>query len=162
LDIQSAIEKDGRDDPEIFDGAREYIFQAMEREAFPGFLRAKALGNLVAFSALLRLILGLLSLFGGFWTGFALIFLGFGRVTRLWVILPFTVGVYMLFSHQYNLDPFVALAGYSECTFMSFRHIDEPYVRKLLHRRSMIVLLLTFVVTAALCVIFVLVPSRRL
>jgi hypothetical protein len=79
----------------------------------------------------------------------------------------------MLFSHQYNLDPFVALAGYSECTFMSFRHIDEPYgitpfstvlmiVRKLLHRRSMIVLLLTFVVTAALCVIFVLVPSRRL
>jgi cell division protein FtsL len=35
-------------------------------------------------------------------------------------------------------------------------------VRKLLNRRSMIVLLLTFVVTAALCVIFVLVPSRRL
>jgi hypothetical protein len=88
LDIQSAIEKDGRDDPEIFDGAREYIFQAMEREAFPGFLRAKALGNLIAFSALLRLIIGLLSLFGGFWTGFALIFLGFGRVTRLWVV-PF-------------------------------------------------------------------------
>ena len=85
LDIQQAIEKDMRDDPEIFDAAREYIFQAMERDAFPGFLRAKALGNLVRFSALLRLLLGLLSLFAGFWTGFTLIFLGYSRVTRCWV-----------------------------------------------------------------------------
>jgi hypothetical protein len=85
LDIQTAIEKDMRDDPEIFDAAREYIFQAMEREAFPGFLRAKALGNLVRLSALLRLIVGLLSLFAGFWTGFSLIFLGYARTTRCWV-----------------------------------------------------------------------------
>jgi len=85
IDIQTAIEKDMRDDPEIFDAAREYIFQAMEREAFPGFLRAKALGNLVRFSALLRMILGLLALFAGFWSGFALIFLGYSRTTRCWV-----------------------------------------------------------------------------
>jgi hypothetical protein len=85
VDIQSAIEKDGRDDPEVFDGAREYVFQAMERDAFPGFLRAKALGNVVRFDALLRLILGLLSLFAGFWAGFSMIFLGYGRVTRCWV-----------------------------------------------------------------------------
>lgn len=89
LDIQTAIEKDMRDDPEIFDAAREYIFQAMERDAFPGFLRAKALGNLVRLSALLRLILGLFSLFAGFWTGFSLIFLGYGRTTRCWVY-PFS------------------------------------------------------------------------
>jgi hypothetical protein len=87
LDIQMAIEKDMRDDPEIFDAAREYIFQAMEREAFPGFLRAKALGNLVKFSGLLRMIIGLLSLFAAFWTAFSLIFLGFGRLARLWVSL---------------------------------------------------------------------------
>jgi hypothetical protein len=43
------------------------------------------------------------------------------------VILPFTVGVYMLVTHQYNLDPIIALVGYSESTFMKFRHIDEPY-----------------------------------
>ena len=85
VDIQSAIEKDGRDDPEIFDQARDYVFQAMERDAFPGFLRAKALGNIVRFDALLRLILGLLSLFAGFWAGFSMIFLGFGRSTRCWV-----------------------------------------------------------------------------
>jgi hypothetical protein len=43
------------------------------------------------------------------------------------VILPFTVGVYFLFTHQYNLDPIIALVGYSESTFMKFRHIDEQY-----------------------------------
>jgi Regulator of G protein signaling domain len=86
VDIQTAIEKDVRDDPEIFDAAREYIFQAMEREAFPGFLRAKALGNLVKLSTLFRLMLGLLALFGGFWTGFALIFLGYSRLERCWVL----------------------------------------------------------------------------
>lgn len=99
LDIQTAIEKDMRDDPEIFDAAREYIFQAMEREAFPGFLRAKALGNLVRLSALLRLIVGLLSLFAGFWTGFSLIFLGYARTTRCWVC-PFKITAHdRLFSH---------------------------------------------------------------
>ena len=86
LDIQTAIEKDGRDDPEMFDVAREYIFQAMEREAFPGFLKAKAMGNLIPVSCLARLILGLLGLFGGFWAGFAMIFLGYSRVTRCWVL----------------------------------------------------------------------------
>ena len=93
VDVQSAIEKDGRDDPEVFDGVREYVFQAMERDAFPGFLRAKALGNIVRFDALLRLILGLLSLFAGFWAGFAMIFLGYGRATRCWVRTPFPMFV---------------------------------------------------------------------
>jgi Regulator of G protein signaling domain len=186
IDIQTAIEKDMRDDPEVFDGAREYIFQAMEKDAFPGFLRAKALGNLVRFSALLRLITGLVCLFAGFWTAFSLIFLGYDRLRRCWVffvllmitkkqlILPFTLGVYMLFAHEYNLDPIIGLYGYSECTFMSFRRIDEPYgthvllqsadilVRKLLNRRSWVVLLLTVLVSTALSVLFIFVPSRRI
>jgi len=100
VDIQSAIEKDGRDDPEIFDQAREYVFQAMERDAFPGFLRAKALGNIVRFDALLRLILGLLSLFAGFWAGFSMIFLGYGRSTRCWV--PPTLLPLLFFSFCYG------------------------------------------------------------
>lgn len=36
--IIRAIENEGRDDPEVFDEAKEYTFQAMERDAFPGFL----------------------------------------------------------------------------------------------------------------------------
>lgn len=84
-DITTSIEEDGRDDPEVFDAAKDYTFQAMERDAFPGFLRSKALGNLVPPSLFLRLCLGLLGMFGGFWAGFACIFLDRPKHIRCWV-----------------------------------------------------------------------------
>lgn len=83
-----AIEEEGRDDPEIFDDAKDYVFQAMERDAFPGFLQAKALGNLVPLSILIRLIIGLLSLGGGFWAGYYCILRHISRSTRCWVSVP--------------------------------------------------------------------------
>lgn len=84
-DICASIEEDHRDDPEVFDAAKDYTFQAMERDAFPGFLRSKALGNLVPSSMFARLILGLVALFGGFWAGFILIFLNEPKHVRSWV-----------------------------------------------------------------------------
>lgn len=84
-DITLAIEEQGRDDPEVFDVAKDYVFQAMERDAFPGFLRMKALGNLIPPTLILRLIIGLVAMFGAFWTGFILIFLDRSRETKLWV-----------------------------------------------------------------------------
>lgn len=84
-DVTTAIEEFGRDDPEVFDVAKDYVFQAMERDAFPGFLRMKALGNLIPPTLIMRLILGLLAMFGAFWTAFVLIFLDEARITRLWV-----------------------------------------------------------------------------
>lgn len=84
-DVTSAIEEYGRDDPEVFDVAKDYVFQAMERDAFPGFLRMKALGNLIPPTLIMRLVIGLVSMFGAFWTAFVLIFLDRGRLTRLWV-----------------------------------------------------------------------------
>ena len=80
-----AIEEEGRDDPEIFDDAKDYVFQAMERDAFPGFLQSRALGNLVPLSVLIRLIIGLLSLGGGFWAGYYCILRNIMRSTRCWV-----------------------------------------------------------------------------
>jgi hypothetical protein len=80
----------------------------------------------------------------------------------LQIILPFTVGVYALASHQYALDPILALAGYSEYTFMSFMRIREPYVRKLLNKRALMVLGVTILVDACLVVLFVFVPGKRL
>jgi hypothetical protein len=74
-----------RDDPEVFDAAKDYVFQAMERDAFPGFLRSKALGNLVPPSMFLRVVIGLICMFAGFWTAFILIFLDAKRTTRCWV-----------------------------------------------------------------------------
>lgn len=92
--VQEAIEgPEQRSDPELFDAARDYVFQAMERDAFPGFLRAKALGNIVPPSMFFRVIFGLVCMFAGFWTAFVLIFLDYSRATRAWIILPFSLGV---------------------------------------------------------------------
>lgn len=161
-EITESIEEQGRDDPEVFDAAKDYVFQAMERDAFPGFLRAKALGNLVPPSMLVRLIVGLLALFGAFWTAFALVFLDQDRPTRVWVLLPFAVGVYALACHQYTLDPLLAFAGYSELTFFSFVKVRERYVRRLLRKRSVVVMSWIVWITAALVVLFVFVPGKRL
>jgi hypothetical protein len=87
-EITISIEDHGRDDPEVFDAAKDWVFQAMERDAFPGFLRLRALGNLVPASLLMRLIIGLFGMFAGFWVGFTFIFLNTNRVTRLWVRSP--------------------------------------------------------------------------
>lgn len=85
IDVTTAIEDYGRDDPEVFDVAKDYVFQAMERDAFPGFLRMKALGNLIPPTLVMRLIIGLVSMFGAFWAAFVLIFLDKDRLTRCWV-----------------------------------------------------------------------------
>ncbi|KAK5945232.1 Bud site selection protein, Revert to axial protein 1 [Knufia obscura] len=84
----AAIEDESRDDPEIFDDAKDYVFQAMERDAYPGFLQAKALGNLVPLSILLRLIVGLCCLGAGFWAGYWFILRDIPRSTRCWVGIP--------------------------------------------------------------------------
>lgn len=78
------------------------------------------------------------------------------------MILPFSVGVYALASHQYALDPLMALFGFSEYTFMSFSRIREPYVRQLLNKRALTVLSVTILVVACLVVLFVFVPGKRL
>jgi hypothetical protein len=84
-DVTISIEELGRDDPEVFDVAKDYVFQAMERDAFPGFLRMKALGNLIPPTLIVRLTIGLVAMFGGFWAAFVLIFLDMSRTTRCWV-----------------------------------------------------------------------------
>lgn len=90
-DVTTAIEEHGRDDPEVFDVAKDYVFQAMERDAFPGFLRMKALGNLIPPTLVMRLIVGLVSMFGAFWAAFILIFLDTSRATKCWVSILFLV-----------------------------------------------------------------------
>jgi len=162
-EVQDAIEgPEQRADPELFDPAKDYVFQAMERDAYPGFLQNKGLGNLVPQGMMLRLILGLICFFAAVWASFILIFLNKSRATRCWVILPFTIAIYLIFTHQYMLDPIIALAGYSEYTFFDFNTIREPFVRKTLNRRSITVLLMFIAFTAAVCCLFILVPGKRL
>ncbi|KAK3624596.1 Bud site selection protein, Revert to axial protein 1 [Elasticomyces elasticus] len=40
-DVTKAIEEDSRCDPEVFDAASDYVFKAMERDAFPYFMRRR-------------------------------------------------------------------------------------------------------------------------
>ncbi|RMD44736.1 hypothetical protein DV735_g418, partial [Chaetothyriales sp. CBS 134920] len=130
------IEEEGRDDPEVFDDAKDYVFQAMERDAFPGFLQAKALGNLVPLSIVIRVVVGLCSLMAGFWGGYYMILTDKPRHIRCWVILPYTIGTYFVVSYQYKLDIIAAYLGLSEYTFLNWSRIREPYVRKLLVTRA--------------------------
>jgi hypothetical protein len=61
--------------PDMFHAQKEYCFRAMEQDAFPRFLRAKAFGNLTPVSALIRLVLGLVTLWIGLAAAFSLVFL---------------------------------------------------------------------------------------
>lgn len=162
-DVQNAIEgPEQRSDPELFDQAKDYVFQAMERDAYPGFLQSKGLGNLVPQSMMIRLIVGLISFFAAVWTAFILIFLDMSRATRCWLILPFFVAIYLIISHQYMLDPLIALAGYSEYTLFDFNKIREKFVQKTLNRRAITVLVLFVILLTAVCCLFIFVPGKRL
>ncbi|KAH7243096.1 hypothetical protein B0J15DRAFT_404029 [Fusarium solani] len=161
-DLVTAVEVSDRDDPEVFDAVKDYVFKAMERDAFPGFLRMRALANLTPPTVILHLVFGLLSLFAAFWVGFVLIFLDTDRKTRAWLILPFTIGVYSLAVYQYTLDPTIALLQLSEYTPFSFVRVREPYVEKILSRRGIVVLIIIFTLDAALSTLFIFVPGKRL
>ncbi|PYH91490.1 RGS domain protein [Aspergillus ellipticus CBS 707.79] len=160
--IINLIEDDGRDDPEVFDSAKDYVFQAMERDAFPGFLQAKALGNLVPLTILARLAFALISFGGGFWGAFYVVLRDKPRHIRCWLILPFAVASYFIVSYQYKIDPVMAFLGYSEYTFMNWSPIREPYVRKLLNKRSTATAFIAFFVAAALSILFIFVPGTML
>ncbi|KIY69419.1 hypothetical protein CYLTODRAFT_393741 [Cylindrobasidium torrendii FP15055 ss-10] len=149
--------------PDIFHAQKEYVFRAMEQDAFPRFLRAKAFGNLTPVSALVRLILGLIVLWIGLAVGFSLIFLDVQpKSKRFFLFLPYTVAITLLISHQYELDPLLVFFGQSETTPFRTLTIREPYVKKLLVGRAIWVTLLIAAFTTALSMLFWAVPGHRL
>ncbi|CAO1628763.1 unnamed protein product [Parajaminaea phylloscopi] len=148
--------------PDMFHPQKEYVFRTMEADVFPRFLRAKAFGNLTPISALVRLSLGLLALWAALATGFSFIFLDVARIKRCWVILPFSIALLLILSHQYELDPLLVLLSRSETTPFHLIQVREPYIKKLLRQRAVGMLVVTAILTAALCVLFIFVPGHRL
>ncbi|KAI9511521.1 RGS domain-containing protein [Russula earlei] len=149
--------------PDMFHAQKEYCFRAMEQDAFPRFLRSKAFGNLTPMSALVRLVAGLISLWIGLATAFALIFLDVKpKSVRFYLFLPFTFALLFLISHQYELDPILVFLGQSETTPFRTLRIREPYVGKLLLGRAVWVSILVTVGVAALTLLFWAVPGHRL
>ena len=68
----------------------------------------------------------------------------------------------MLASQQYSLDPLLAMAGFSEYTFMNWSRVRDPYIRHLLVKRASMNLAFTVLMAAAVIVLFVFVPGKRL
>lgn len=60
------------------------------------------------------------------------------------------------------LDPALVFAKRSETTFGAFGKIREPFVKKLLMKRAIMVLFVIILCDAALCALFILVPGKRL
>ncbi|KAJ3740035.1 RGS domain-containing protein [Lentinula detonsa] len=149
--------------PDMFHAQKEYCFRAMEQDAFPRFLRAKAFGNLTPISALVRLILGLVLLWIGLAAAFSLVFLDVRpKSKRFFLFIPFTFAILFLVSHQYELDPILVFLGQSETTPFRTLRIKEPYVKKLLLGRAIWVSVLVAAFVAALTLIFWAVPGHRL
>jgi len=149
--------------PDMFNVQKEYVYRAMEQDTFPRFLRAKAFGNLTPVSALVRLAIGLLSLWMGLATAFSLIFLDVTpKVKRLWIIIPLTVAVLCILSHSYDLDPILVFLSLSETTPFRTIKMREKYVMKLLVGRAIWVVSLTTIIVAVLAVVFWAVPGHRL
>ncbi|KAH7920856.1 hypothetical protein BV22DRAFT_1198643 [Leucogyrophana mollusca] len=149
--------------PDMFHAQKEYCFRAMEQDAFPRFLRAKAFGNLTPVSALVRLVVGLIVLWIALATAFSLIFLDVQpKSKRFFLFIPFTFAILFLVSHQYELDPVLVFFGQSESTPFRTLTIREPYVKKLLVGRAIWVTTLVAICVTALTLIFWAVPGHRL
>jgi hypothetical protein len=90
--------------PDMFHAQKEYCYKAMEQDAFPRFLRSKAFGNLTPVSALVRLVIGLVTLWVGLATGFSLIFLDVQpRSKRFFVSFRCCISlIQMLTRHSYS------------------------------------------------------------
>ncbi|KIJ36383.1 hypothetical protein M422DRAFT_34341 [Sphaerobolus stellatus SS14] len=149
--------------PDMFHQQKEYCFRAMEQDAFPRFLRAKAFGNLTPVSALVRLIVGMIVLWIALAVAFSLIFIDVKpKSKRFFLFIPFSIAILCLISHQYELDPILVFLGQSETTPFRTLRIKEPYVGKLLLGRAIWVTFLVVGITTGLSLMFWAVPGHRL
>ncbi|OBZ83429.1 Protein rax1 [Choanephora cucurbitarum] len=163
--LRRELEKpDPRDDPLLFQEAKDYLFEYMQRQAYPKFLRLKVWGNITLYQQLGRFVLGLVSLLAALTTSLSLIFLGYPTWgVRFWILLPFWIGLLNLFVFLTGLDPiWVLLFNKSETTTFKFNSIKQPQVKRILRSRS-IWLLTSSLILAIICtLIFCAIPPRRL
>lgn len=122
---------------DMFHAQKEYVFRAMEQDAFPRILRAKASGkNLTPVSALVRLVAGLVLLWIALAASFALVFLDVKPKSKRFLFVPFGLAFLALVSHQYKFDPVLVFLNRSESTPFRTLAVRELYVRKFLLGRA--------------------------
>lgn len=161
--VAHAIQVEGRDDPDVFNVVKKYVFSRLESDHLPNFLNFIAIKN-VNRTTNSRIIFGFFFLFLSFWIAFSLIFLDQKKQYRCVVIATFFAGFYSLVSSIYKIDPFLSVCRRSE-SFVPhhmFIKLDDSFVRTLLLKRSAWVLFLVVFFTAIMSVLFCLVPGKRL
>lgn len=161
--VVKAIESDGRDDPDVFNNVKVHIFNKIENSHLPKFLNFIAIRNINR-SAKIRIILGFVFLFFAFWIAYTLIFLDYKKALRAVVVVPFLIAFYCLVSSVYLIDPVLAALKISESFVYNkrFIRISEPFIHRLLIKRSLWVIFIILVLTACFAVLFSLVPGHRL
>jgi hypothetical protein len=171
--VKHDIELQGRDDPDVFEDAKNYVYSSMERDSFVFFLQKMAIHNLNYKSCVIRLVIGLFMLFAAFWIAYSLIFVDIKpKAIRAVILVPFLIGTYLLLTFLYRLDPAMVFLGYSDNPELIkqrtvkqkwfTKNLKEPFVKDLLKKRSLWILFLTCVISAALSVLFGLVPGHRI
>jgi hypothetical protein len=80
---------------------------------------------------------------------------------RLQLILPFTIGAYLLISYQYKLDLIMAFLGFSEYTFMNWSRVREPFIARLLRTRATMAFFVFAAIAVAFSVLFIFVPGTH-
>ncbi|KAI8891098.1 hypothetical protein K501DRAFT_205754 [Backusella circina FSU 941] len=163
--LRQELEKPGaRDDPVLFREAKDYLFEYMQRHAYPKFLRLKVWGNVTLHQQLGRLVIGFLCLLIAFTTSLSLIFLGFPQWgVRFWIILPFWVGILNVLVFLTGLDPlWVLLFNVSETTTFRFNKIEQPQVKRILWSRSIWLLATSLILSVICTIIFCAIPPHHL
>lgn len=163
--IIKAIEVDGRDDPDVFNYVKNFVFNKLENEHLPKFLDFMATRN-INHSNFWRIILGFFFLFIGFWVSFIMVFLNYRKGLRPVIIIPYFLAFYFLISSIYLIDPVMAWMGISETFSKSngrlLMKIREKFIYRFIVKRSLWVLFLVLIFTAIFTVLFSLVPGHRL
>ncbi|EGG09224.1 uncharacterized protein MELLADRAFT_104474 [Melampsora larici-populina 98AG31] len=127
--------------PDLFVSQKEYIYR----------------------SALVRLSVGLLTLWIGLSIAFSMIFLDAQpRSKRFWILIPFMIAILGIVSHFYDLDPILILFNRSETTPFRTLSVKEKYVQKILRGRAIWVTILSVLGVVVLGSIFISVPGHRL
>ncbi|KAK6202310.1 uncharacterized protein RJT21DRAFT_18849 [Scheffersomyces amazonensis] len=163
--IIKSIEVDGRDDPDIFNNVKNFVFSKIENEHLPKFLNFMAIRN-INHSNFFRIFLGFILLFGAFWISYIFVFLDYRKTLRPVIIAPYFIAFYCLVSSIYLIDPILVWLGFSESfsnsNNRSLIKIEDKFIYKLLTKRSLWVLFLILLFTAIWTIVFSLVPGHRL
>ncbi|KAH3903173.1 uncharacterized protein SCODWIG_01823 [Saccharomycodes ludwigii] len=115
-----------RYDPSVFEDCKILCFHFLEQQMYPLFLKEITYHNLhddyntttnsvfSNYTRLSRILLGLFWLWVGFWIGYTLIFLNYGKGIRVVTIVPFIIGCYYIIVGIFKVDLFYALFGLTQ------------------------------------------------